>query len=1410
MSIPSTQDHTSNSNSTFFYTETPKRQPSIRVMEPVTEAVSPSGTIGDSTSESAGEGHRAHKSHHAKGHGKKHHKSHETTSQHSTGQNTTGQHTTSHTTTRHTTASQTTGSQLGLGHSTQLHTQSTSSSSGNTPDGFFSSHTQDGGRSTFVADHEIGTRHTPAVPSYQAMAKQLASSSSLKNLTVSSKHSSARLSQQSVESAPSEFDGDNDTVNVSYQTKIHKGTISSFQDDDIESHHTPTFPSYQTMAKQLSSLSSLSSSKSITKQSSSHSIQHVISSSSSNDMLNVGHQSHPLKGRSTTSMADDIETHHTSVRPGYQIITGEMPTLSFSKSVSDATKSSTRVTRQIVRSASSELGEQTEEITQKPHIGRSATFMADEIETHHSSATSPGYKVITGQNSSFTSSKSSISDTSNQGSVRVTRQVTQSSSSDVGEAAKVTHSIHTARSGSFMTEENGSQHVSAYPSYQSMAKQLSSTLSSSKSVVDSTQGSTQVIRRRTQSASSDLEDAVNAVNATHQSRPHNERSATFTAEEIETRHASTHPSYQTMVKQISSSSISASKSGPNVTQGGTQVVRRRTQSASSELEDVVDSSHQTRNHNGRSATYMADEAETHRSSTTSPGYKVITGQNSTFTSFKPTVSDAADQESVRIIQQRTQSTSSDINKAANVVRSTNTTRSGISTTEESGSHQASASSGYQSTARQLSSTVSSSKSVAGSTQGATQVVRRRTQSASSDLEDAVNATHQTRSQNERSATMMGKKIEIRHTSANLNYQDVAKQTSSSSISASKSVVDTTQGATQVIRRRTQSASSELEDAANPSHQTRNHSGRSATFMAEEIETRHAPASPSYQAVSRQMTTTSSSKSTSNIAKEGSVQIGQEVVRSASPEQVDTANVTSQWRDHGKRSSTFMEEDIGTHHVSTIPSYHTMAKQLSSLSTSKSASDVAKQQNSARLSIQSAPSEIDEVTDMALRAHSHKGRSATVMVGADETSQGAQYSSEQKAERRLSAPSELDHMEDVAFFYNGKDQHSSTRQEGGVSQSSPPSLDHGYDITPYDEVGSMDYRPGSHKPVRAAEDTLDVGGKDYRPTTHDTPEPKSNRVSMIPALDSVREANSLEIQPDARKNDECKPPRLSIGSIQTIPSSLGDDADVELIYAHGDKRSRSIDGVTQPKILRRLSEESVHSAPSELDHAEVKLAQGARRLHRAHSAEDIEGESKPAENCANEPGHIRGYSLGSLQDVPLASNPSNPTTAPDYFSERRYSAPNAPEPVRRQSRESVRSAPSELDHVAAAMAAARLGGPSPHVAFVDDNSGRSHPIGNDAYGNAYPRPVSLKSKTKTSSKSKFIIYLIILVVYAGGAVIAAGHHFFLLSLNNQDVGDYSQFWVKNASNTFAQIVSILLGLAVTLSISEGVSIAVSFT
>jgi hypothetical protein len=153
-------------------------------------------------------------------------------------------------------------------------------------------------------------------------------------------------------------------------------------------------------------------------------------------------------------------------------------------------------------------------------------------------------------------------------------------------------------------------------------------------------------------------------------------------------------------------------------------------------------------------------------------------------------------------------------------------------------------------------------------------------------------------------------------------------------------------------------------------------------------------------------------------------------------------------------------------------------------------------------------------------------------------------------------------------------------------------------------------------------------------------------------------------------------------------------------------------------------------------------------------------------------------------------------SPNNGPEKRFSVPiPIEEPsITRRSTTNARSAPSDSGH-AQHSEFVRDVGADRHVAFNPPESEKRQ---------SNPIPVT---STTISGTSKLIINTIIIVAYVSGALIAAGHHFFLTALNNRDVGDYSQFWIKNASNTFAQVVVIVLGLTVTLSITEGVSLTI---
>lgn len=488
-------------------------------------------------------------------------------------------------------------------------------------------------------------------------------------------------------------------------------------------------------------------------------------------------------------------------------------------------------------------------------------------------------------------------------------------------------------------------------------------------------------------------------------------------------------------------------------------------------------------------------------------------------------------------------------------------------------------------------------------------------------------------------------------------------------------------------------------------------------------------------------------------------------------------------------STWVPEEYKGRRVVTLPTFHHMARQLTALSSPDHVTDVSKQgpNRSSMQTMQSKPSESEEMPTTGFGAHSRIERSSSVMLDTREARHAAVASAERHTVRKLSAPSSMDHTEDAGFFYDGTDdQYSSTHrsnvQEGGF-ESSPPSLDHAHEV---DSSGGMDSRlHGQH-----------------------TPEPRSNRASVLPTLDSVREATSLDLGTDGGRagvlyNNASKPVRVSIGSIHSMPSSLADEPDSELIYAGGDKRNLSIGDASQVNAARRLSRESTRSAPSELDHTEA--TERSRKVHRAHSAEEIEGRSDAVDHCVEQPSHARGFSVGSIHEERTEPTLPKPTASPNNGPEKRFSVSipiEEPDLTRRRSTASARSAPSDLAH-AQPSEFVRGVEAGRRVAFVDEGSRVT--LNAPEPEKRQPNPISVTPSTTRSGTSKFIINTIIIVAYISGALIAAGHHFFLTALNNRDVGDYSQFWVKNASNTFAQVVTIVLGLTVTLSISEGVSL-----
>jgi hypothetical protein len=72
-------------------------------------------------------------------------------------------------------------------------------------------------------------------------------------------------------------------------------------------------------------------------------------------------------------------------------------------------------------------------------------------------------------------------------------------------------------------------------------------------------------------------------------------------------------------------------------------------------------------------------------------------------------------------------------------------------------------------------------------------------------------------------------------------------------------------------------------------------------------------------------------------------------------------------------------------------------------------------------------------------------------------------------------------------------------------------------------------------------------------------------------------------------------------------------------------------------------------------------------------------------------------------------------------------------------------------------------------------------------------------------AKIVVVAAISLSFIGAAAAAAGHHFFLSSLHGRHIDEYSQFWVKTASNAFAHLVVLLLGIVATTSLTQMVCI-----
>jgi hypothetical protein len=67
----------------------------------------------------------------------------------------------------------------------------------------------------------------------------------------------------------------------------------------------------------------------------------------------------------------------------------------------------------------------------------------------------------------------------------------------------------------------------------------------------------------------------------------------------------------------------------------------------------------------------------------------------------------------------------------------------------------------------------------------------------------------------------------------------------------------------------------------------------------------------------------------------------------------------------------------------------------------------------------------------------------------------------------------------------------------------------------------------------------------------------------------------------------------------------------------------------------------------------------------------------------------------------------------------------------------------------------------------------------------------------------------MISFTLGLGFVLGHHFFLHSVHDTGMGpdetaEFTQFWIKGASNAFSQAVSICLGTSAAYSLTQAVS------
>ena len=89
-------------------------------------------------------------------------------------------------------------------------------------------------------------------------------------------------------------------------------------------------------------------------------------------------------------------------------------------------------------------------------------------------------------------------------------------------------------------------------------------------------------------------------------------------------------------------------------------------------------------------------------------------------------------------------------------------------------------------------------------------------------------------------------------------------------------------------------------------------------------------------------------------------------------------------------------------------------------------------------------------------------------------------------------------------------------------------------------------------------------------------------------------------------------------------------------------------------------------------------------------------------------------------------------------------------------------------------------------------------GNESHDNA--DPIAKGFNTRSAKKE---VAIMILSGLAGSLLGMLGHHFFLSYLDGRIIEDRWQFWIRNASNAFSQVVVMFMGLVFTSLLTQAV-------